>query len=80
MCFAPRQEACPNNTAAKIQNVWETAKKSAEKIGSKGKKSIFVLAVGGDAADYFNPKQAHLQLGGAFSLNGMTYTDIGRHI
>jgi len=70
MCFAPRQEACPNNTAAKIQNVWETAKKSVEKFGSKGKKTIFVLAIGGGAADYFNPELAAFQPRGAFSLIG----------
>ena len=43
---------------AKIQIIWETTKKTAEKYGSKGKKTIFVLAVRGGAADYFNPKPA----------------------
>jgi hypothetical protein len=53
---------------AKIQIIWETTKKTAEKYGSKGKKNFFDLAIGGGAADYFNPKLAAVQLRGAFSL------------
>jgi hypothetical protein len=45
-------------------------KENKEKFGSKGKKTIFVLAIGGGAADYFNPKLAAVQLRGAFSLIG----------
>ena len=34
MCVVPRQEPCPDNTGAKIQNVWESAKKVEEKFGT----------------------------------------------
>ena len=37
MCVVPRQEACPDNTGAKMQNVWESAKKVEEKFGGNGK-------------------------------------------
>jgi hypothetical protein len=44
------------------------SKENKEKFGSKRKKTIFVLAIGGGAADYFNPKLAAVQPRGAFSL------------
>ena len=37
MCVVPRQEPCPGNTGAKLQNVWESAKKVEEKFGGDGK-------------------------------------------
>lgn len=37
MCVVPQQEPCLGNTGAKIQNVWEPAKKVKEKFGENGK-------------------------------------------
>jgi hypothetical protein len=45
MCVAPRQEPCPDNTTAKVQNVWESAKKVLEKFGGNGK-NAYLCSVG----------------------------------
>jgi hypothetical protein len=44
MCVAPRQELCPGNTIAKLQNVWETSKKVQEKFEGNGKKAVHFSA------------------------------------
>ena len=46
MCVAPRKEPCPDNTGAKIQNVWEMAKKLEEKFGRNWKKLNYVRQYG----------------------------------
>ena len=40
MYVVPRQEPCPGNTTAKLQKVWERAKKVEEKFGEDGKKPL----------------------------------------
>jgi hypothetical protein len=44
--------------------------KKSQKLREEREKTIFVLAIGGGAADYFNPKPAPVQPKGAFSLTG----------
>jgi hypothetical protein len=38
----PDRETCPDNTGAKVQKVWELAKKVEEKIGGNGKMLNYV--------------------------------------
>jgi hypothetical protein len=44
MCVAPRQEPCPGNTAAKLQNVWESARKFRKNLEGTGKMLIFAAS------------------------------------
>ena len=46
MCAVPRQGPCPSNTTAKVQNVWESAKKVEGKFGGNGKMLIQLSQVG----------------------------------
>ena len=46
MCAVPRQGPCPSKTTAKVQKVWESAKKVEEKFEGNGKMLIQLSQVG----------------------------------